>query len=256
MMTLIVSDLILFVFYCLFITYRLPRYTDSHIAVLYIFSAILVAGIDKTAVSYAITAFLTVINIISSFRTADPVSKALFHTINVGDHFIVDYEMTETPTFRDSMVCNREYYSYEVLLDKALTYVMNDKKDKDEIMFSLGTNNRTWGLSGGRYSYIFDEGKHYFEEFYDTEIKGLANGYDYSYNSMENMIPFDMHYIFPNETVEEAASSEDCSGTFYYIYMPTINASKEKEISEKFDIIDEQSFDFRGWQMYCIKFRR
>ncbi len=253
---LVISDIVLFVFYCVFITYRLPRYMDSHIAVLYICAIVFLLCIGIPTVSYTIAAVLTVINMISSFRTVDPISKALFRTINVGDHLIVDFEMTETPTFRDSMVCNREYYSYEVLLNKALTYVINDKDKNDGIIFSLGTNNRTWGLSGGRYSYIFEEGKHDFEMFYDLSVNGLANGYDYSYYHDENIIPFEINYLFPNETVEEATSSKNGMNTFYYIYMPTINASKEEEISGKFDIIDEQSFNFRGWQMNCIKFKR
>ena len=86
-------------------------------------------------------------------------------------------------------------------------------------------------------------------------INGLANGYSYDYLSSEDMIPFDMHYIFPEETIGSSIKMSD-SDTFYYLYIPTMNYGKETEIDEKFKKIDEREFSFRGWKMNCIKFCR
>ncbi len=254
LLTLLIADLLFFLFNCLCITYRIPRYMDSHIAALYIFAAVLMISVAKPVLSYTLMVIVDAVMIISSFSMTDPVSKALFTRINVGDHDIVDFEMTDNGSFEDSMVCNREYYSYEALLDKALTYVISDSADGDEIMFSLGNDELTWGFSGGRYSYTLGDGKHYFEEFYDMKKRGLANGYAYEYYESDDMIPIDMHYIFPEESINDAVALSD-SEVFYYLYMPTLNQGKESEISERFNVIREERFDFRGWQMNCIKFK-
>lgn len=248
-----IADILLILFYCLAVTYRMPRYMDSHISVLFICGTLLLLLFRNEWVFYATSFSLSVLLFIASFRMIDPVSLAVFRNINVGDHNIVQFENSKSDSFGDAIICNREYYSYEVLLGKAMTYVVSDKEKDDEIMFSLGEQDSTWGFSGGRYSWLLREGRHYFAEFYDKRINGMANGYNYEYNDSTDMIPVDIHYIFPKETVEEALKISD-SEFFYYIYMPTLNAEKEKEIYQKFDILEEKQFEFRGWKMNCIKF--
>ena len=250
---LVVSDIIFVLFNCLCITYRLPRYMDSHIAVVFILGSLFLLGISNSKIKYLLITLIIVINSIASFISIDPVSKLLFNMVNVGDHTITDYEMGDAPTFGDSIVCNREYYSYEVLFDKVLTHIMNSISDQDEILFSLGNQQNTWGMSCGRYSYTFNDQKHDFQLFYDKTIKGLANGYDYEYYDSEYMIPFEIHYVFPEETVPDAISTGNAD-VFYYIYMPTINEDRENEISAKYNVISNDEFSFRGWKMNCIKF--
>lgn len=251
---LFISDILFILFNCLCITYRIPRYMDSHIAIIYILSAIFLLSLSSKALKYSLMIPVIVINFIGGFFSVDPVSKAIFNTINVGDHTIVDYEMSALPSLEDSIICNREYYSYEILLDKVLSYVLNDKEEGDEIMFSLGEFPHTWGVSGGRYSYGFNDGKQEFELFYDTAINGLANGYSYDYFDSPNMQIFNMRYIFPEETADDAIDASD-SEIIYYIYMPSINLQKEQALT-KYDIIAEEEFDFRGWHMNCIKLKK
>ena len=252
---LLISDLVLIAFYCICITYRLPRYMDSHISIAYICSGILLMSIGMRGIRTLSFVILGAINFAASFRSFDPASSALFKTLNVGDHFIVDYEMINHPSLGDSIICNREYYSYEALLDKVLTYALNDKKENDDIMLSLGTDAISWGFSGGRYSYSSENDKRYFDVFYDKAIKGLSNGYSYEYFSSETMIPFRMRFIFNTETVTEAIYASSAQ-TFYYIYMPTLNNGKEQEIYKLFNVEDEINYEYRGWQMNCIKFSR
>ena len=249
------SDLLLVLFYCVLITYRIPRYMDSHIAAIFICGILMILLINDTRVSCLLMSLICIIMFVGSFKMVDPISLLLFKTINVGDHKIVEFEKTNMPGFGDSIICNREYYSYEVLLGKVLTYVFDDMNENNEIMFSLGTNPLTWSFSGGRYSYAYENDKHYFPLFYDETIKGLANGYTYDYYDSKEMIPFDMHYIFPEETISSAMEISK-SDVFYYLYMPSLNEGKENEIEENYKIIDKQEYSFRGWKMNCIKFMR
>ena len=131
---------------------------------------------------------------------------------------------------------------------------MTDRKAEDEILFSLGDQDLTWGFSGGRYSYSFHEDMFYFELFYDKTIKGLANGEPGNNWSNPDMIPFEMRYIFPQETIEEvlSKSSADC---FYYIYMPSMNEQKERELFDNYIVEEQKDFRYRGWDMNCVKFR-
>ena len=249
------SDIMLFIFYCLFITYRIPRYMDSHISVLYILSAFFLVDIsDKRLTKYAMVA-LWLLSFIASFRMIDPMSLAVFKTLNVGTHDVVDFEMMGPPSLNDSIICNREYYSYLALHDKVLKDVVESMSSKDEILFSLGNQELTWGLSGGRYSYNFNDDKHYFEEFYNLATDGMANGYSYEYYDAQEMVPLLIHYIFPEETVQKAISISNAQ-EFYYIYMPTLNNSKENEIYRDFNVISNDEYNVRGWVMNCIKFTR
>lgn len=252
---ILISDLLLFTFYCVVITYRIPRYMDSHIASLYILGTLALLSLKDGFGSVILSSIICIVSLVGSFRTIDPVSLAVFNRINVGDHDIIDFEMTEHPSFEDTIIYNREYYSYEVLLGKALEYAINDRKAEDDILFSLGDQRLTWGFSGGRYSYSYSDGRTYFPLFYDKVIHGLANGYAWDYNSSDDMIPFEMRYIFPEETLDMAVSGSS-SDTFYYIYMPTLNYDKEAVIDQRYSVIDKKEFDFRGWKMNCIIFRR
>ena len=254
LLVLIISDLLFVLFNCLCITYRIPRYMDSHIAIIYTLGTVFLLCLPAKRLRYCLMIPVIVINFIGGFFSIDPVSKLLFNTINVGDHTVVDYEKAPSPSIGDSIICNREYYSYEILLDKVLSHVINDRKQDDEIMFSLGRSPITWGFSGGRYSYGFNDGKQEFELFYDTDINGLANGYSYDYFDSPNMQIFNMRYIFPEETADDAIDASD-SEIIYYIYMPSLNLQKEQALT-KYDIIAEEEFDFRGWHMNCIKLKK
>ena len=251
---ILVSELVFLTFNCLCVTYRLPRYMDSHIAVVYICASVMLLSLEYGYLAEIIIFIICAVNLTGSFCMTDPVSIALFNKINVGKRNIIDFEMTDSPSLEDSIICNREYYSYEVLLGNALTYVMTDKSAEDVMLFSLGDQNITWGLSGGRYSYNYYENKKYFELYYDTKIKGLANGYPGDNRNDPDKIPFEMRYIFPQENLEEALPGNS-GHTFYYIYMPTLNSLRERQIYDNYDVIDEKSFEYRGWEMNCIKFR-
>lgn len=255
LVAILISDLLFFLFNCLCITYRIPRYMDSHIAVIYILGAVFLLCLTPKTLKYSLIVLISTLTFIAGFRSIDPVSKIVFNTINVGDHTIVDYEMSSTPSFEDSIICNREYYSYEVLLNQALNFVMNDRDNEDDILFSLSNDPITWGFSGGRYSYGLQDGKQYFELFYDTTINGLANGYSYEYYSSPVMIPFEMRYVFPKERINDVLASSE-SGVIYYLYMPTLNSQKETELYETNSIITENQFTYRGWQMNCIKLKK
>lgn len=252
---ILLSDVVFILFNMVCITYRMPRYMDSHIAVVYICSLVLISFIERKRLRYTIYSTITVLSVIASFKTIDPVSYALFNTIDVGNRTIVDYESSVLPSFEDSIVCNREYYSYEVLLNRALTYVMDNRQESDDILFSLGDQGITWGFSGGRYSYGYSDGKQYFELFYDKTINGLANGYSYDYWDSPDMIPFSIRYIFPQEDVSSVVSLSS-SDRFYYIFMPTQNDGRENEIYDSYKVEDRIRFEFRGWIMECIVFSK
>lgn len=252
LLSLIIADIVFVCFNLVCVTYRLPRYMDSHIAFVYICALVLMLCLGRKILQRAVCFALVILGLISSFYMVDPVSLLLFNTINVGNRTIVDFEMTDSPSFEDSIAYNREYYSYEILLDKVLTYVINDMDEADDIMFSLANQPITWGFSGGRYSYGYHDGKDYFELFYDKNIHGLANGYSYDYYDSPDMIPFKIRYVFSEENSASVIANNNSQHS-YYIYMPTLNQNREAEILDKLNIIDEKSFEFRGWTMNCIK---
>ena len=251
---MLISDIVFIFFNCICITYRIPRYMDSHIAVVHICGAVFLISLKRNRLSYILTGAACVLSFSASFRMADPVSLKLFSSFDAGDRIIVDFEDTRHPGPGDSIICNRDYYSYELLLDEALSYAINEKEEDGMIMFSLGDHDNTWGFSGGRYSYSYNENKRFFEEFYDRRINGLANGYLYEYTYSSDMIPFVMRYVFPQETLSDVTAFDD-HGSCFYIYMPSLNDGREQEIYEKYQVEDEKEFSFRGWRMNVIRFR-
>lgn len=250
--TLVISDVVFFVFNAVCVTFRNPRYMDSHIPVLYICGIVMLLCISNRIRSLAAIICTAVISLAGSFLTFDPVSLSLYNTMNVGDHNVIDYEMNSNPSLGESIICNREYYSYEILLNHTLSYTLENASPDDTILISLGNDLITWGFSAGRYSYGINDGREDFDLFYDRTTNGLANGYDYEYFDSADMIPFCVRFVFPQKSVSETIPSH--KGDVFYIYMPTLNAGKENEILKKYDVKSENEFTFRGWKMNCIRF--
>lgn len=247
------ADFLFIVFNCVCVTFRIPRYMGSHISAVYICACVMLLCISKKLIVVVLCLLLSVLSLMSSFITIDPVTLALFKQIDIGGHKIVHSDQSAKSPINDFIVYNREYYAYDVALGKAIKYALDNKCDADELVFSLGRQSNTWNFSGGRYSYVQGDEKRDFALFYDKTINGLANGYEYDYYSSEDMIPFNLHYVFSGETIAESLS--DCDANkYYYIYMPTLNDGKEKEIINNYHIIDENEFSFRGWELKCIEF--
>lgn len=252
---LVISDVVFILFNIICITYHMPRYMDSHIATVFILSSMFLVDIEHKTLRLLLFGGVISVNLISSFYTVDPVSLAIFNNVYVGDHNVISFEKKSLPSIGDSIIYNRDYYSYEVLLGRVLSDIINERNADDEIMFSLGNQPITWGYSCGRYSYAYSDGKRYFEEFYDKSIGGLANGYDYEYYDLENMVPLSIRYVFNEEFVENVIRSSDAD-IFYYIYMPTLNQGKEETIFQQFKVLEFEEKEFRGWKMNFILFEK
>ncbi|MCR5688235.1 MAG: hypothetical protein K6G58_09470, partial [Lachnospiraceae bacterium] len=76
LLALLVCDAVFFIFNCLCITYRMPRYMDSHIAVVYIGAAFLFLEMKNEKAAHALTVIITAVTFIGGFRMIDPLSLA------------------------------------------------------------------------------------------------------------------------------------------------------------------------------------
>lgn len=125
-----------------FATYANPRYVLPVVALMYVpfFGALLALGLTA-AVRRGILAAFTVVLLVSTVRTVDPVSRALFGTFAFGERSML--RMTSITheccgAGRDQLVYNLEFTTLEALTGDALASIA--PRDSALVVFPDSTN--------------------------------------------------------------------------------------------------------------------
>lgn len=230
---LVMCDLFFVVFSCLFVTVNHARYIDTHIAVLNILAFLGIETLACTQMRYGLTGVTAVLMIVSNYYTIDPFTKSVFQTYQVGNTTMV--ATCDNECMSDSMVYNRQWESFDKLLDRAL----EDIVDGDNQIFypKLGWN---WFVVGdGRDDVVM-------ELNYDLKEKKhvwFENG---------NCIPYIVYNADSMDTIRENLGE----GTAYYIYFPFVGAELADEIRAEELVLEEEEFRSLGVTAIRIKFER
>lgn len=237
-----------FVLNCAYITYENPRYLDALPVLILIIDVVMLVNMEiDNKWTYVLISMLFLISFLSSFYSFDPVSDLLFHVSDVGERRL--YSATSSDDWGgDESVYNRQYYGLDIVFDRALERAI-DAED-DLIAVSTGNNTLNWNMNGGRYSYSEDEGRRYFDDFWDIKSKTRAAGYLYDYWADPTLKPVRIRYVYPGEDVKDALSE---GRNFTYIYMPTQNDKREEIVRKEFNILEEGSFSSHGFVLSFIR---
>ncbi|MBR4575065.1 MAG: hypothetical protein IKO16_09155 [Lachnospiraceae bacterium] len=241
-----VSGGIFLVSNCLILAPYNPRYIDYFYPCLLILTVILIMVTDIKG-PVRITAFsaLAVLFVLASFFSIDPVSNLVFYTVDTGDGKV--YSPMSDVYFCDPSVYSRQYYGFDLAMNEVLEHVI-DKKDA-VLAISTGPESGNWEISG-KWTYDYENGQYVFEEFWDNVKKIRSPGISPDYYSDPRYTPMEVKYIFSAQSAKEELEN---SGTFAYIYMPSVNGGRENEVRSAFAVTEEGSCAVRGWEIAYIR---
>lgn len=140
-------------FGCVYITWTHVRYIVPMIPVLYLAATLVISKMEKGGYGFYIwNGVLSVVLLIQSFYTIDPVTCNVFETISVGNNKVYSTHLKEDSRFRskrvfcDSIVYNRQYMYWQETLIEALNRVGYDNNTM--IVFPDDINCTTHSLIG------------------------------------------------------------------------------------------------------------
>ena len=229
---------------CFIESYLNPRYTDFFYPCILVMSMVLLMIVSDSRVWNAIsTVVMGIFFCLIDFKSIDPISDKLFSKTNVGENFV--YSTGDNFHFYDGSVYNRQYYSFDIVMNKALSVAY---KNRDDIIaISVGDETTSWQMSG-KWDMGRDEFE--FEEFWDINKSSRAPGYKWDYYDDSRYDVIKIRYIYSHHNTIEALSE---GKSFIYIYMPSLNGGREDLVRSKYKIIEEGMCEFRGWKVAYMR---
>lgn len=226
-----------------------PRYIDCFYPCLLIMTVLFfVTVVRKRVVTYSLITLLTALFIISDFFSVDPMSNLIFDRVDIGSREL--YSASGSDKICDNIVYNRQYYGYDLVMGKVLGKALENKNDL--IAISTGGKNRLWEVSGKwDVDYIGNDYEYRYLEYYNIKEHRRAPFYSIPENEDNDKITqMSVKYIFPEQSIKNELKD---SGSFVYIYFPTLNGGREKTVRDSFEIIEEGEYMERGWKVAYIR---
>ena len=236
---LLLGDFAFVVFSCLFVTVNHARYIDGHFPILFIFGIFGICMIQYEKLCNIALSTLAVLMLIQSFYTADPVTRCLFTNYDVGTTTMIS--ATNSEYLADSMVYNQQFQYFDRALNLAIEEAIVDKNAR---IFFPAVHDKTWCFDG--FAETTETVRDYYvsSEYWDEKksMRCILPG--------KNRFPIDIYNVTEHGNWEYIL--EDKIG--YYFYVESAGHQIAQEIREKFRVLEESTWEYRGWKVYRIKF--
>ncbi len=226
-------------FSCLFQTVNHPRYNDTNQVTLYLMALLLLCTYTKKLVSSIFGGIMSLLMMISSFYTIDPVSLLVYRTYNVGNAVMIT---TGDNPLGDFMIYNRQMLWMERALERA---VADSIRDEVTVCFPAIGNNPYYfdGMCavGALTEYRFDV------EYWDTERNRRVPENDLKVKEFTVcQMPEDVDWL----SVEPVAG-----GQVDLIYMNCAGEQLYEAMKKYYTIAHEEKYHYRGWTVCRARFR-
>lgn len=236
---LLLGDLSFIFFSCLFVTVNHARYIDAHFPILFIFGIFGICMIQYEKLRNTLLSTLTVLMLIQSFFTFDPITRCLFTNYNVGTVTMIS--ATQGEYLADSMVYNQQFQYF----DRALNLALKDAvADKDARIIFPAIHDKTWCFDG--FAETTEPVINYYAstEYWDEKKKMRC------INPGENRIEIDVYNV--SEQGEWKSVIADSIG--YYFYVDFAGKEIAQEIRTNYNVLEESDWEYGGWIVHRIKF--
>lgn len=225
-------------FSCLFKTVNHARYNDTNQVTLYLIAIILLWTYMKQAVCSGWGIVMSVLLLISSFYTIDPVSLSLYSTYRVGQAIMLT---TGDEPLGDAMIYNRQMLGME----KALGMAIAESIEDNALLCFPAINHNPYYFDGmatvGEITeYRFDT------EYWDRQ--GLKRTPEIGENTTEFtvcQVPVDINIKdidFGNSKLIDIIYT-DCAGKQIYDMM-----------RNEFPLVEDEAYYYRGWTIHRARF--
>lgn len=234
---LIMSQFFFTLFSCIFKTVNHPRYIDSSVVFLYCTATYCLAKLMNERRQVIICGIISLVLLISSYKSIDIISNNLFEQIDIGqDKIITTYDLP----LGDGAIYNKQM----LWMEGAMNKVLKDAIEAEDIIVIPAIDDSTYAFDGA--SEVADtEGGYIIQSQYwnDTNNRRevLKNENNQEYNIYHISDRADIN-IIPNPNHKNIS----------YIYIDSVMKNDFKAVLENANIIDEQNYFYRGWVMKRI----
>jgi hypothetical protein len=238
-MPIIISTICFTVFSMIFKTVNHARYTAQVPAVLYIIGIVMIVYLFNESISKCILAVISILLLISSFFTIDPVSKLCFETVNVGDMEMIT---TSTVVPGDSMIYNKQMLGFEYVLNEAFEYAVSN-----EYMVILPLYEFPPNLFDGLMQEEESGDYGYVAYTYWDEVNKIRTSYENDFTT-----PFEIYELYQGvatTTLPLEKYKKHC-----YIYSGLLGEDRVAEINARFSDVEYKEFSSKGWTVTVVTF--
>lgn len=227
-------------FSCLFKTVNHPRYTDTNQVALYSMAIILLCCYNKIS-SQVFSSIMACLLLISSFMTIDPITRICFPSYNIGSTEMVT-TMEQGIPLGDGMIYNRQMLGYERVINMALEEALQDSSN---VLFPTLENNPYFFDGIAEVGDIADE--YYVErEYWDVEKQKRAP------IMTEETEVFQVYHLTDRVDWDELEKQID--GKVNYFYLSLAGEEYAGEIVQRYTVLDEEEYRYRGWILKRVCF--
>lgn len=227
-------------FSCLFKTVNHPRYTDTNQVALYSMAIILLCCYNKIS-SRVFSSIMACLLLISSFVTIDPITRICFPSYNIGSTEMVT-TMEQGIPLGDGMIYNRQMLGYERVINMALEEALQDSKN---VLFPTLENNPYFFDGMAEVGDIADE--YYVErEYWDVEKQRRVP------IMTEETEVFQVYHLTDRVDWDELEKQID--GKVNYFYLSFAGEEYVGEIAQRYTVLDEEEYRYRGWILKRVCF--
>lgn len=227
------------IFSCVFSTVNHPRYNGANQPALYCMAILFTVGFLEHLYGRIVVAGAAVLMVVSSFYTIDPVTLLCFPEYHVGNTVMVT---TSANPLGDGMIYNRQM----LWLEHALGMALEDALKESDVVFFPAVGDSTYYFDGMAEVEDVDEGGRWGQEYWNagTDRRATAPG-----EGVENFYV----YHLP-ENMDWDGISERIKGRYNYCYLPCAGEQQANKIRESFRVLEEKTYQYRGWSIHRICF--
>lgn len=227
-------------FSCFFKTVNHPRYNDTNQVTLYLLAVILICTYRKeiTCISWSI--LLSILLLISSFYTVDPISLYLYPTYQVGGAVMLT---SGGCPLGDSMVYNRQMLGMEKALEMALRKAIQDRR----LVCFPAVNNNPYYFDGMSAVGSIDECQ-IETEYWDA--KGKVRVPERRGDTIEFMVCHIPEKIDWEKVDAVIGNQADL------IYMDCAGKQCYEEMRKYYSVVEEEEYTYKGWTVYRARIRK
>ena len=228
---LIITYIGLLLFLIVLPTHNHARYLGILIIPAYILCSAGLCSIERKVLGYALQSVFAILILASSFKTIDPVTRAIFDNLDVGS----DIMITTDERFSDSIIYNFQYEGYQKALNKAIGDIINDNENAKIFLPALGDN--VWGYDAiGNFGFI--EGTTTLTEFWD------ANRCVRYFVQKNGLQPLNITFITDDLGNYSLLNKGE---TGHLLYLTYVGTNEADSVRKKYAIISDNTYQRSGW---------
>lgn len=229
---IILADFLLVAFNMAFSTYIFARYVDSHVSLLYILLIMVIGLISNKKLSYGINIIVSLLLLVQSYRTIDPMTLLMFDHVKYGKSDIVSTD----GTFWDAALYNAQWSYLPKTLNKAIEEPINEGKlicfPNAQYAFEAITDS----------AFTCNEKKNCY---WDTKYK-IRRLYE-----TKDCIPLEVAELYEDDGWDELTEYKDA----YYFYAPFTGEDKAEKLRQDGVVLDEKEFWYMGFVITRVHFQ-